>query len=98
MSSPSFRQRPEPIFGTLSIAAPVAGFLGAWVFIANSDMSEFKGMGILGIAMIIVLLSMLVGGMSCLIAFFRREKYLGLAAIGLLLNLAPIVLYLEEFR
>lgn len=72
------------LFGKLSVAAPLIGVLLIFMCSPHYDSIE--------VVFCILALSALVGFASAITAWIRHEKYWGLRLIGLLLNLAVLLI------
>ena len=70
-------------FGKLSVAAPFIGVL--LIFMCSPHYDS------IGVVFCILAISALVGFASAITAWIRHERYWGLWLIGLLLNLAVLV-------
>jgi hypothetical protein len=74
----------NPIFGTLSVAAPFLGGVLVYLLICQAN-SFFVGL-------FMVPLSLIGGATLAIVAWLRRERYRSLAWIGLPLNSALLIL------
>jgi hypothetical protein len=90
----SLRRR-YPIFGAISLIAPLAGIPFAYIIASNTS-AEGEGWGHFVAFVMIVFLSLLGGGISAIIGLVRSEEYLILSLIGLFLNLMPILWLLSH--
>jgi len=88
----------QPCFGPLSIIAPLAGILWAWIY-AHSP-GDSTGWGMTGAARLFLILagSFLFGLISALVGMFRQERLTILSVIGLILNAVPVFYALYELN
>jgi hypothetical protein len=79
-----------PIGGVISITVPICGMGAALVLVASASRGtgwERAGPGILIDSVMIVGISGLLGATAALRAMVRKEIWLGLAQVGLILNI-----------
>ncbi len=79
-------ERPAPIFGLLSIAAPIAGIAYVLLYRVSTGDDDF-GLGGMAFGFCGLMLGMFLG---C-IGLLRKEKYLSLSRVGFLLSSFPFL-------
>jgi hypothetical protein len=89
----------RPVYGSLSIAAPVVGFalVIAMLYYEQHWGHDSEGWSVLVYGIIIMPLALLAGTVLAIVALRRRERCRGLPLLGLVFNLGPLLLGLIAF-
>jgi hypothetical protein len=90
-------EKRPPRWNLVSVCAPIVGYLGAMVAVAVRDSLGYQSEPIIdGLAFSVWAVFCVFGLVAAGVSLFRRERFWGLAAMGIVLN-APLPLLVLYF-
>jgi len=92
ITDPDDFESPRPVYGILSIAAPLLGLALAIVSVRAIQASDTLGIGAFFCIVTIMPIAFLVGTVLAIVALRRRERFRALPVLGLVFNLGPLLL------